>query len=229
MFLNLGGWACLSSPAHPSSVAIGPAYNLVLLFFPSCSFLLSPSYNDFSSRLYDSKACGLFPLHIRLCSIMELGKKSLDKISCHFCMTAIPKLHLYHNRYLFKIATNFSIWWHLYSKSLLFPKFCCSMFSCCLVNSPLPLIKLSTLITWLFPVSIVSSQDKNKLVSILFPQLPTLDFGDSCLLSKFESLIGSKKKVHGFEVSLTLFPCVIVNLLLFLQPGPEAQNPHDRL
>lgn len=101
------GLSRLSSPAHPSSVAIGPAYNLVLLFFPSCSFLLSPSYNDFSSRLYDSKACGLFPLHIRLCSIMELGKKSLDKISCHFCMTAIPKVPLYHNRYFLRLLQTF--------------------------------------------------------------------------------------------------------------------------
>ena len=38
---------------------------------------------------------------------MELGKKSLDKISCHFCMTAIPKLHLYHNRYLLRLLQTF--------------------------------------------------------------------------------------------------------------------------
>ena len=38
---------------------------------------------------------------------MEIRKKSLDRISCHFCMTAIPKVPLYHNRYFLRLLQTF--------------------------------------------------------------------------------------------------------------------------
>ena len=38
---------------------------------------------------------------------MEVGKKSLDRISCHFCMPAIPKVPLYHNRYFLRLLQTF--------------------------------------------------------------------------------------------------------------------------
>lgn len=38
---------------------------------------------------------------------MEVGKKSLDRISYRFCMTAIPKVPLYHNRYFLRLLQTF--------------------------------------------------------------------------------------------------------------------------